>query len=43
MGRWNNSSLGMYIDDGILFTCAEEWSDMEKLLQAWYMVCDEWL
>jgi hypothetical protein len=32
MGRWNNSSLGMYIDDGILFTCAEEWSDVERLL-----------
>jgi hypothetical protein len=34
MGRWNNSSLGMYIDDGILFACAEEWSDMERLLRA---------
>jgi hypothetical protein len=29
MGRWNNSSLGMYINDGILFACAEEWSDVE--------------
>jgi hypothetical protein len=43
MGRWNNSSLGMYIDDGILFACAEDWSDVEKLLWAWYTVCDEWL
>jgi hypothetical protein len=32
MGRWNNSSLGMYIDDGILFVCAEEWTDVERLL-----------
>jgi hypothetical protein len=43
MGRWNNSSLRMYIDDGILFVCAEEWADVERLLRAWYMVCDEWL
>jgi hypothetical protein len=43
MGRWNNSSLGMYIDNGILFTCVEEWTDMERLLWAQYMVCDEWL
>jgi hypothetical protein len=43
MGRWNNSSLGMYIDDGILFVCAEEWTDVERLLRARYTVCDEWL
>jgi hypothetical protein len=43
MGRWNNSSLGMYIDDGILFMCAEEWLDVERLLQARYTVCNEWL
>jgi hypothetical protein len=43
MGRWNNSSLGMYIDNGILFPCAEDWSDVEWLLRARYTVCDEWL
>jgi hypothetical protein len=43
MGRWHNSSLGMYINDGILFACAEEWTDVERLLRAWYTVCDEWL
>jgi hypothetical protein len=43
MGRWNNSSLGMYIDDGILFACTEEWTDVERLLRARYTVCDEWL
>jgi hypothetical protein len=43
MGRWNNSSLGMYIDDGILFACAEDWSDVERLLRARYTVCEEWL
>jgi hypothetical protein len=43
MGRWNNSSLRMYIDNGILFSCAEEWMDVERLLRARYTVCDEWL
>jgi hypothetical protein len=43
MGRWNNSSLGMYINNGILFACTEEWSDVERLLRARYTVCDDWL
>src|SRR6266702_2507512 len=43
MKGWNNSSLGMYVDDGILFACAEEWSDVTRLLQARYRVCEEWL
>ena len=32
MKNWNNSSLGMYVDDGALFACAEEWVDVDKLL-----------
>ena len=43
MKSWNNSSLGMYVDDGILFACAEEWADVTKLLRARYTVCDKWL
>jgi hypothetical protein len=43
MKEWNNSSLGMYVDDGILFACAEEWDDVERLLRAQYTVCEEWL
>jgi hypothetical protein len=43
MKGWNNSSLGMYVDDGILFACAEEWGEVERLLWAWYTVCKEWL
>jgi hypothetical protein len=43
MKGWNNSSLGMYMDNGILFACTEEWEDVEKLLQARYTVCEEWL
>ena len=43
MMGWNNSSLGMYVDDGLLFACAEEWADVTTLLQARYSVCEEWL
>ena len=43
MKHWNNSSLGMYVDDGALFACAEEWADVDRLLRARYMVCEEWL
>jgi hypothetical protein len=43
MKGWNNSSLGMYVDDSILFACADEWGDMERVLRARYTVCKEWL
>jgi hypothetical protein len=43
MKGWNNSSLGMYVDDNILFTCAQEWGEVERLLQARYTICEEWL
>jgi hypothetical protein len=43
MANWNNSSLGMYVDDSLLFACAEEWDDVAKLLRARYSVCVEWL
>jgi hypothetical protein len=43
MVNWNNSSLGMYIDNGLLFTCAETWDDVSTLLQSRYSVCADWL
>ena len=43
MRDWNNSSLGMYVDDGILFACAAEWAEVSRLLQARYSICEEWL
>jgi hypothetical protein len=43
MKGWHNSSLGMYVDDGILFAASEEWRDVERLLMARYTVCEEWL
>jgi hypothetical protein len=43
MKGWINSSLGMYVDDSILFAASKDWGDMERLLRAWYTVCEEWL
>jgi hypothetical protein len=43
MKGWNNSSLGMYVDDGILFACVQEWGEVERLLRARYTICEEWL
>ena len=43
MAQWNNSSLGMYVDDGILFACTPDWEGVETLLCARYMVCEDWL
>jgi hypothetical protein len=40
---WNNSSLRMYVDDGLLFACAESWDDVTTLLRARYLVCANWL
>jgi hypothetical protein len=33
----------MYVDDGILFACAQEWGEVERLLRARYTICKEWL
>jgi hypothetical protein len=43
MKGWNNSSLGMYVDNGILFACTEDWGDVSRVLTARYTVCEEWL
>ena len=43
MRNWSNSSLGMYVDDGILFACAAEGAEVARLLRARYTVCEEWL
>ena len=43
MRGWNNSSLGMYVDDRVLFACAETWEGVTKLLRARYAVCLDWL
>ena len=43
MRSWQNSSLGMYVDDGTLFACTEEWSEVQSVLRTCYSVCEEWL
>ena len=43
MREWTNSSLGIYIDDGALFTCSHSWCKIEQTLRDCYSTCDEWL
>ena len=43
MKSWSNSSLGMYVDDGALFACADEWAEIQTILRKRYSVCEEWL
>ena len=43
MAQWNNSSLGMYVDDSILFACSPDWEGVETVLHARYTVCKDWL
>ena len=35
---WNRSSLGMYVDDGVLFACTRNW-EISKTLTANYTNC----
>jgi hypothetical protein len=43
MREWTNSSLGMYIDDGVIFACGRSWKEVEKSLRDNYAVCIEWI
>jgi hypothetical protein len=43
MGSWMNSSLGMYVDDSILFACADSWEVVQDKLRSRYAICEEWL
>jgi hypothetical protein len=39
MKEWTNSSLGMYIDDGVIFACGRSWKAVEKALRDNYATC----
>ena len=43
MRSWQNSSLGMYVNNGALFACASEWAEVQAILRGHYSVCEEWL
>lgn len=43
MRNWANSSLGMYIDDGVVFACGREWKSIEDTMRNGYDKCAEWL
>ena len=37
------TTLGMYVDDGVIFARAPTWPEVDSLLREEYCVCDEWL
>jgi hypothetical protein len=41
--HWNNSTLGMYVDDGVIMAHADDWESVDRLLIARYQHCEEWL
>jgi hypothetical protein len=41
--HWNNSTLGMYVDDGVILAHADDWESVDRLLIARYRRCEEWL
>ena len=43
MRNWSSSSLGMYIDDGVIFACGSEWKQIEDTMRKGYSECAEWL
>ena len=43
MKNWNKASLGMYIDDGVIFACGQTWEQIESTMRDSYRECIEWL
>jgi hypothetical protein len=43
MRGWIKASLGMYIDDGVIFACNREWERIESTMRDGYSECVEWL
>jgi hypothetical protein len=41
--HWNNSTLGMYVEDGVIMVHADNWQSVDRLLIARYRHCEEWL
>ena len=36
-------TLGMYVDDGVIFAEGPDWASVTCTLTAQYLVCEEWL
>jgi hypothetical protein len=43
MKKWAKSTLGMYVDDGVIFACGREWKQIEDAMCKGYSKCAEWL
>lgn len=40
---WTNTSLSMYVDDGLLFTCGTDFAEVTTRLRLAYRACWDWL
>jgi hypothetical protein len=43
MRAWFNSSMRMYVDNGLFFACGDTWEEVCHLLRSGYRQCTEWL
>jgi hypothetical protein len=43
MKSWTRSSLGMYIDDGVIFACGPNWESIANTMRNGYTECAHWL
>ncbi len=41
--NWTRATLGMYIDNGVLFACSDQWSEVSEALSSHYTDCVDWL
>jgi len=39
----SKATLGIYVDDGVLFACGTHWSDIAETLSPQYITCVDWL
>ena len=43
LSRAEGVTLGMYVDDGLLFTARPAWQGVSQSLHDRYALCDDWL
>jgi hypothetical protein len=41
--NWSNATLSMYVDNGVLFVCGADWTNVTESLSNQYTICTDWL
>ena len=41
--HWNKASLGMYINNGVIFACGQDWDQVKSTMRNSYQECIDWL